>query len=972
MTRVTLSTSVIVGALTRSGNRLGSGQFTWSIPTAASVWPGYASGTEPFTGYSIVTAEQAAAFKLAIATWDELIAPDFTEVADTGSTRGEIRVAFTSYDMDEGTGAYAYQSVPTTSGGKSGDVWINANSRGESFASGFNFELMIHELGHALGLAHSFESPAVPAPYENTRYTVMSYTDGTGTDIVTFTSAGSSIRASTTNAYAVTPMVLDIAAVQSIYGADTKTRAGDSVYTFDQNDTTLRSIYDAGGTDTIDLSNFTRPNFIDLVPGAYSTIGYYSREAQIADWTARFPNYASFIQSTINSKDVFTRTDNVGIALSTIIENATGGSAADTITGNAVANVLQGLAGDDTIMGGDGNDRLSGGIGADRLDGETGDDVLDGGAGNDTLSGGDGNDRLEGGAGDDLLEGRAGSDTYVLRGTGNGTDTVYFTAAEDWFDLGGRLFTQSVKDPNLDYKYTLTYDGGQVVLFHSSALTLDMINARVVGVDGVRVTGVPASGATGVSSTEDIRLVFSGAVARGSGAITLSGPNGFTETYAASDPRLTVAGNVLTINPTAVLQAGQSYTVAIASGALSVGGTSYAGLSDYGFTTRAIDTATRYQMVLGDGGGATVSGTGTVFGTRTALQEVVVLDTPGQITFDPSFNAGGDRIKVAGSAASYSVSRSGSTVLLNDGDSVIGIPVGTAATDIVFADGVRTLSFNATDQAVKLGAQVVTATATVLTAAATGASVTGAGDFAMPAQMALTPLAAVTAMGTVTVFGLRASGDPGAGASVSTPGSREVVRVGSGATVTLDPSFNAGSDVVILPGDAATYSVVRSGSTVTIASASERVSIPVGTAGLSVRFDDAERVLKFDSVESAVKLGDQVIGSSAVKVGAGGAQTSVALGSQSTAAGGDFRFVHAGDATQSGLLGGFGRGDTLVLQGSADRYVFGGTGGDITLGYIGADGVLRTTTLTGLADPAIGIHDRASAEAAAGFAIFGV
>ncbi|WP_294287515.1 M10 family metallopeptidase C-terminal domain-containing protein [uncultured Sphingomonas sp.] len=933
MARVTLTAAEIAAALTRATLRLGNGQFTFSVPTAASLWPGYAAGTEPYETYSIVTPAQAAAFKAAIATWDELIAPDFTEVVDDGSGRGEIRVAFTSYDMDANTGGYAYQGVVTTPGGKSGDVWINATARAESFDVGsYNFELLIHELGHSLGLEHSFDTPAIPAPYENTRYTVMSYTFGAGTDIVTFRNSGGSLRASISGAVAVTPMVVDISAVQSIYGADTKTRAGDTVYTFDQADNGLRSIYDAGGSDTIDLSNFTRANIVDLAPGAYSSIGLYTREAQIADWTALFPQYASFIRSTLTTADLYTHTDNLGIALSSVIENATGGSAADQITGNAVANVLKGLGGDDILRGLEGNDRL------------------------------------EGGAGKDILVGGSGSDTFVFLESAGDSDRIEdFSVTDDWFDLGNRIFTRATSEGGT----TLYYAGGQITLNGVFGLSLDAANARVVGYTGVRFSALPLDGATDVSPLANIRLVFSAPVTRGSGAITLTGPSGFSESYGAGDARVTIVGNVLTIDPAATLQAGQSYSLAIASGALTVGGVGFGGLTDYDFTTRAIDKTERYQLAVPDNGAATVSGSASVYGTRAGMQDVTVLDMPGQVIFDPSFNAGGDRIRLSGAASGYTVTRSGSTVFLNDGDTSIGIPVGLKAVDIVFADGVRSLGFDATDNSVRLGGQPVTGSATLLTAGAATATVIGAADPSVSSILIAASRATVTAAGNLTVFGHRQVPDPYAGASANFT-SYETVRILPGSKVVLDGSFNAGGDTVLMPGDAATYTAARSGSSLILTSATEQVTIPVGLGKLTVKFDDAERVLTYDSAAGVVKFGAQTIGTTAAGVEAPGAQTTLALGATQSALDGDYRFTHAGDATGTGTVTGFARGDTLVLQGTADRYVFGGSGGDVTIGFIGTDGLMRTTTLTGIADPAMPIHDRATAEAAVGFSIFGV
>jgi Ca2+-binding RTX toxin-like protein len=55
-----------------------------------------------------------------------------------------------------------------------------------------------------------------------------------------------------------------------------------------------------------------------------------------------------------------------------VIENATGGGADDTIIGNHVDNVLNGNAGNDTIFGAGGNDTVLGGPGNDTLYGDSG------------------------------------------------------------------------------------------------------------------------------------------------------------------------------------------------------------------------------------------------------------------------------------------------------------------------------------------------------------------------------------------------------------------------------------------------------------------------------------------------------------------------------------------------------------------------------------------------------------------------
>jgi len=243
----------------------------------------------------------------------------------------------------------------------------------------YGYYTLLHEVGHALGLNHpgaydaddtilSYDS-AAEYQQDSHQYTVMSYWDASNTGAY-----------HGVNNFASVPLLHDIAAIQAIYGADTSTRAGDTVYGFnssanravfdfssqDYTQTPVLSIWDAGGTDTLDLSGYGADASIDLNDGAFSDAGGL--------------------------------TDNISIAFNAFIENAVGGAGDDTLLGQALDNMLNGGAGNDSLQGAAGNDVLLGGSGTDTaiFSGSLSDyAVVDLGEGRYQVSGVDGADQLE-------------------------------------------------------------------------------------------------------------------------------------------------------------------------------------------------------------------------------------------------------------------------------------------------------------------------------------------------------------------------------------------------------------------------------------------------------------------------------------------------------------------------------------------------------------------------------------------------
>ena len=237
------------------GYRWSGNTITFSIPGAGAVWdPAYATSPSTFNEpgraqYSTFSSAQGANFAAAVGIWDSYIAPAIQQVSD--STPGQIRVAFTDVVGIKGSsGVYAYAYSPPSPGApdqfNNGDVWVDASHKTATFAQGtYDFQALLHELGHALAFKHSFEAPTVPAGYDSTTYTIMSYTSQD--NFYAFTFNGNQVGSSSTQTVDFTPMVLDIQAMQDRYGADLATKTGNDTYAFTDSSLNGRqSIYDAG------------------------------------------------------------------------------------------------------------------------------------------------------------------------------------------------------------------------------------------------------------------------------------------------------------------------------------------------------------------------------------------------------------------------------------------------------------------------------------------------------------------------------------------------------------------------------------------------------------------------------------------------------------------------------------------------------------------------------------------------------
>lgn len=311
--------------------------FPWSNG-AAIFASNYSSLNEPSQGYALSTAQQNAV-RQALQAWSSVANIQFMEVQESATNVGDLRFGWTQKQQGSNIAAWAY--TPSDWWANAGDVWLaeSTMSRYTDMADwlpgGAAYSVLLHEIGHSLGLKHPFDgTPVLDQPYDSKQYTVMSYTEhpnGLG---------GAPSGANNYQYHSIqpeTPMLLDIAAIQHMYGANQDSHGGNDTYTIPFGAAVMRTLWDTGGEDTIDASALTQNAVIDLRPGGLSSLPTLP---PAPSWAPLF-NYGA---------------NNLVIALGTTIENAKGGAGNDTLIGNEANNRLQGHAGDDRIDGMDGLD----------------------------------------------------------------------------------------------------------------------------------------------------------------------------------------------------------------------------------------------------------------------------------------------------------------------------------------------------------------------------------------------------------------------------------------------------------------------------------------------------------------------------------------------------------------------------------------------------------------------------------------
>jgi hypothetical protein len=293
--------------------------------------------------YWIDSVEVAANLKAALGTFSQLANVKFNDLGEFADPGQAARAGSEINLSVDGKGAFfsstnqwarAFFPAPLYAqspyAGAAGDVYLNIKSAANTLPSydpgSAGWFLILHELGHSLGLKHPHDGGGTGRPtlkeigfgaLDVDLATIMSYNDEAFANLVQWDPA--------------TPMVLDALALQYLYGPNLSTFAGNTVHTLRAN-SFYSTLWDASGTDTLNV------------------------QAQPGGWTIYLPNVALTTSMDTRVGLALPNSDldrAVPTSLTWLLgdyENVQGTEFDDVIVTNALDNQIQGGRGLDIVV----------------------------------------------------------------------------------------------------------------------------------------------------------------------------------------------------------------------------------------------------------------------------------------------------------------------------------------------------------------------------------------------------------------------------------------------------------------------------------------------------------------------------------------------------------------------------------------------------------------------------------------------